>query len=198
MCQLPLTHDNFHQDPYHVRQPAMTMNTMKKMELIIRNKRFPYNGDFIYELVIGTVIYSGLVGSIMSISIDKLFIENSFPKFVWLILPIPIFAFWYLKQNVLQTIPSHYPRSINHDIVRKCLQTLKWEFSEHQGIVHTGSKPFILRWVYVRIIPIDNEILYSFQYSEGKGFRPLFFFGIKTYLKWQFSKQLRTEMLEHC
>lgn len=176
----------------------MAKNTMTKVEETIRNKRYPYNGDFIYELVIGTVMHSGLVGSIMFISIDKFFIENSFPNFTWLILPVPIFAFWYLKQNTLQTIPSHHPRSINHDMVRKCLQTLRWEFSEHQGIVHTGSKPFILRWVYVRIIPIDNEILYSFQYSETRGFRPLFFLGIKTYLKWQFSKQLRTAVLEHC
>ena len=117
---------------------------------------------------------------------------ETIPSAIPYILITPLFVWWYLKQNRLKRFRNQFTKSTNFNKVRTCLRDLDWAFSTHQNIIYLNSNTFLLKWVFVRIVPLDNEILYSFQYIDGRGFRPLFFVGIRSYLKRKFEKKLNT------
>lgn len=143
-------------------------------------------------MIYGTLLYSGLFGTLLVTVLKANPSTESIPILIPYLFFLIVFSFWYFRQNQLTRVTNTYAKSTNDSKVREHLKALGWEFSSSQGIIYGGSKPALLNWVYVRIIPLNNEILYSFQYSGAHGFRLLFFFGIRTYLKWKFKKQLAT------
>jgi hypothetical protein len=164
----------------------------KEINHIIQTGRLPYNSDFWWDYIMGTTILTMMVWGIGMLTLLKLGFTNDL-MIPPLIIIIGLISIKFYYDHKVQEIHTGLNREENIEMISKTLNELNWKHKKYANTVDLKYEKYILKWTNVTLIPLDNKIIYSFQYhSTSRTGRFPFFIGIRTYLKRKFEKKLHT------
>lgn len=170
--------------------------TKKEVEILLRKGRLPYNSDFWYNSIVGTILTTSIWGGLGTLIGNIMGIERIW-LFPYLLLLLLFVLYKYWKDEKLIFYKTFLSKEDNIRILEETLIALDWKYHKYSNEISLTESKYILKWLVVKIIPIDNEIAYNFQYSSSsQGAKLAFFIGIRTYLKMKFEKKLHTTI--HC
>jgi len=150
--------------------------------------------DYWWNIIMGALITLGIIIPILNIFFSK---NNLYSLFF----PCSIFCFFIVsyyqwKDDNLNYLKTNFSIEQNFVIVKQSLNNLKWEYEINSNKIDLTLNKYILKFLNPTIIIENNRILYNFKYhSTTKTGRLPFFFGISTYLKMKFEKELSKSIL---
>jgi len=163
--------------------------TEQERNQAIKMKRLPANWEFWSTSVFCSALWSFFVYVLTDFFLTSLG-ANALLKVLYAVLVCGFFFWIYWRNNRLRIIKNKYKKSTNYSKVRHSLKSLGWEHSSSQNVIYVGYNKLYLKFLEIKIIPIENGVLYNFQYIENRGFRFPFFIGLRTYARKKFEKSL--------
>jgi hypothetical protein len=101
---------------------------------------------------------------------------------------------YYFDQKI-KVIKTGLSKQENIESITIALDNLGWKYKKRSNSIDLEYEKYILKWTNVVLIPLDEKIIYSFQYhSTTQSGRFPIFIGIRTYLKKKFEKKLHTTL----
>jgi hypothetical protein len=166
----------------------------KKIDHIIQAGRLPYNSDFWWDYIMGTTVLTMILWGIGMLTLLKIgFTDDLMIPFLIIIIGLISIKFYF--DHKVQQIETGLNKKENIELICKTLQELNWKHKKYANTVELEYEKYILKWTNVSFIPLDDRIIYCFQYhsTANTGRFPIFI-GIRTYLKRKFEKKLHTTM----
>lgn len=164
--------------------------TKKQIDKIIQTGRLPYNSDFWWDYIMGTTILTMIFWGIGMLTLLKLgFTKDS--MILLLIIVVGLISIKFYFDQKVDEVKTGLSKEENMELIGKTLHKLNWKYKKYSNTIELEYEKYILKWTIVTLIPLDQKIIYSFQYhSTSRTGRFPFFIGIRTYVKRKFEKRL--------
>jgi len=164
--------------------------TIKKINHINQKGRLPYDSYFWWDYFMGTTLLTMIFWGIVQLALLKLGFSGNFSILLLIIIVVLISIKFYFDHKIKE-IQTALSKEENTELLCKTLNELDWKYKKYTNTINIKSEKYILKWTSITIIPLDQKIIYSFQYhsTTGAGRFP-FFIGIRTFLKRKFEKML--------
>lgn len=160
------------------------------IEQILKTGYLKPNGDDWYNMVMGTIMGTGICGMIGLLIMERWGIPK-YLHWIYFVSVLGFILYRYWKDTRVTVVRTGLTRNENLNILRGVLNQLGWTGQELPNVVLIGDEAYIMKFISARVFYSDNLIAYSFQYSSNsKGGRPAFFLGIRSYLKTKFETRL--------
>ena len=150
--------------------------------------------DYWWDIIMGVFITLVIIIPSAKLIFLKLNLEFLFFPFTLIFILIVLFYQW--KDDNLIYLKTNLTKEENFDLVKQSLDNLKWKYCINANKIELTLNKYILKFLNPTIIVENDRILYNFKYhSTTKTGRLPFFFGISTYLKIKFEKELSKSIL---
>jgi hypothetical protein len=164
--------------------------TGKKINSINQKGRLPYDSYFWWDYFMGTTLLTMILWGIGMLPLMKLGFSSNF-NFSLLIIIVVLISIKFYFDHKVKEIQTGLSKEENIELLCKTLNELDWKYKKYANTINLKSNKYILKWTHIIIIPLDQKIIYSFQYHSATGAgRFPFFIGIRTFLKRKFEKKL--------
>lgn len=162
-----------------------------------------YNQDKLRLLKTPDYWWNFIMGAFITLGITIPIMHNFFSKINLYYLFFPcsiscffIVSFYQWKDDNLNYLKTNMAKEENFDLVKQSLDNLKWQYCIKANKIELTLNKYILKFLNPTIIVENDRILYNFKYhSTTKTGRLPFFFGISTYIKMRFIKELSKSIL---
>ena len=147
-----------------------------------------------YNMVVGTIVGTCIYGSAAVLVVMKL---GASRPFNWMTLLVVLFLIIYLYwvDGKVKLIETGLTKDENLKLLRKVFAKLDWPTKEYSNHIELRDDRYILKFIRPTIVYADNYIGYNSQYTGNyKSGRPVFFIGIRTYLRNKFRRGLQEQL----
>lgn len=145
-------------------------------------------------MVVGTIVGTGIYSSIAVL----IFLKCGAERHVAWTIPLIVFfliIYLYWADGKIKLVETGFSKDENRKLLRKVFSKLDWPIREYAHHIELQNDRFILKLIHPTIIYSENYIAYNFQYTENsKSGRPVFFIGIRTYLRKKFRNELHKQL----
>lgn len=153
------------------------------------NFRQTESSDYWYNVIMGGFITCMLIislGGLLLMKLDLLFLIYPYS-----VLCIVLVLYYQWKDDNFTIIETNLSKNENLKLVENTLEKLNWKYISKTSKIELEQKKYILKFLEPSILVESKKIYINFKYhSDSRTGRLPFFFGISTFLKRKFIKQL--------
>ena len=113
----------------------------------------------------------------------------------FLLIIIGLISIKFYFDHKVQQIKTGLNKKENIELICRTLQELDWKYKKYSNTVDLEYEKYILKFINVTLLPLDDRILYCFQYhsTTSIGRFPIFI-GIRFFLKKKFENEIHLKM----
>jgi hypothetical protein len=155
--------------------------------------RIKRSSDYWFNVIWGGILAFGiiyLIGHLILMKAGLLLLDV-----YYLVFCVITVVFYQWKDDNMEVIKTELSKDQNFKLTENVLDKLNWNYERDSAEIKLKYNKYILKFLRVVIIPINEKIYFNFQYdSTTKTGRLPFYFGINTLIKWKFKRNLKIEL----